>query len=115
MDGKLKVVPPKPVANNHRATSQKPDNAFWVDLDAEKGRPPRKGDQADSNKHRVAIKFAKRIRLDTVRAYLEGKMDFDNGVLEGISKTLPLSTGKRTADAVQISLTICFVSGRRRD
>ena len=110
MDGKLKVVPPKHVANNHRATSQKPDNAFEVDLDAEKGRKP-----GDKNKHRVQIKFAKKIRLETVRAYLDGKMDFDNGVLEGISKTLPSSTGKRTADAVQISLTICFVSGRQRD
>ena len=90
MDGKLKAVAPKQVADNHRATSQKPENQFLVDLDAEKGRIPRKPEDADKNKHRVVIKFAKRIRLDTVRAYLEGKMDFDNGVLEGISETLPL-------------------------
>ena len=115
MDGKLKAVSPKHVADNHRAVSQKPDNAFTVDLDAEKGQKPRKPEDVDRNKHRVAIKFAKKIRLETVRAYLEGKADFDNGVLEGISETLPLSAGKRTANAVQISLTICFVSHRRRD
>ena len=97
MDGKLKAVSPKHVADTHRATSQKPDNSFTVDLDAEKGQTSRKPGE---NTHRVAIKFAKRIRLDTVRAYLEGRMDFDNGVLEGISETLSLSTGKRTADAV---------------
>ncbi|CAD6579499.1 MAG: hypothetical protein ASARMPRED_009159 [Alectoria sarmentosa] len=64
------------------ATSQKPDNFFIVDLDAEKGQTPR-GDR--ENKHRVAIKFAKKVQLATVRAYVEGKMDFDNGVLEGIN------------------------------
>ena len=115
MDGKLEAVSPKYVADNHRATSQKPDNAFTVDLDAEKGRKPRDDKDKDKNTHRVAIKFAKKIRLETVRAYLEGKIDFDNGVLEGISKRLPLSTGNCTADTVQISLTIYFVNHRRRD
>ena len=85
------------MADDYRATSQKPDNAFIVDLDAEKNRTSR---NPDSNKHRVAIKFAKKIRLEVVRAYLEGKMDFDNAVLEGISEILLLSTGKRTADTV---------------
>lgn len=69
-------------AEHHRATSQKPDNSFIVDLDAEKGQTPR-GDR--ENKHRVVIKFAKKVQLATVRAYVEGEMDFDNGVLEGIS------------------------------
>lgn len=69
-------------ADQHRATSQKPDNNFIVDLDAEKGQAPR-GPRED--KHRVAIKFAKRVQLASVRAYLDGNMDFDNGVLEGIS------------------------------
>lgn len=64
------------------ATSQKPDNSFIVDLDAEKGQTPR-GDR--ENKHRVAIKFAKKVQLATVRGYLDGKISFDNGVLEGIN------------------------------
>ena len=115
MDGKLKAVSPKHEADNHRATSQKPENNFIVDLDAEKGQRPRKPEDVDKNKHRVAIKFTKKIRLEAVRAYLEGKADFDNAVLEGISKILPLSTGKRIADIIQISLTICFVNHRRRD
>lgn len=68
---------------------QKPPHSFIVDLDAEKGltpRAPREGQTARENKHRVAIKFAKKVQLATVRAYLEGTIDFDNGVLEGISK-----------------------------
>ena len=71
-----------------RATTQKPDNSFIVDLDAEKGVTPRpsKDGKPRENKHRVAIRFTKKLQLATVRAYLEGKMDFDNGVLEGISK-----------------------------
>ena len=76
-------------ADSCRATTQKPDNNFIVDLDAEKGqapRPPRDGQPARDNKHRVAIKFAKKIQLAMVREYLDGKTDFDNGVLEGISK-----------------------------
>ena len=112
MDGKLKAVSLKYVADNHRATSQKPDNSFTVDLDAEKGKTSRKPDE---NTHRVAIKFAKKIRLEMVRAYLEGKIDFDNAILEGISETSPLSTGNFIADTVQISLTIYSVSHRRRD
>lgn len=84
LDGKLNVVSKKDSAHDfYRATAQKPDNHFVVDLDAEKGQTPREGRE---NKHRVAIKFAKMIRLATVRAYLDGKIDFDNGILEGISK-----------------------------
>ncbi|KAF6219194.1 hypothetical protein HO133_005019 [Letharia lupina] len=70
------------------ATSQKPDRSFVVDLDVEKGqtpRAPRDGQAARENKHRVAIKFAKKVQLATVRAYLEGTVDFDNGILEGIN------------------------------
>ena len=54
-----------------------------VDLDAEKGQTPRPNHE---NKHRVGIKFSKKVQLASVRAYLDGKMDFDNGILEGISK-----------------------------
>ena len=76
------------LADSHRATSQKPDNSFVVDLDAERGQTPREGHE---NKHRVAIKFSTKVRLASVRAYLEGKMDFDNSVLEGISKASSLN------------------------
>ena len=87
LDGKLKAFPTEYSVNNHRATSQKSNADFMVDLDAERGRPPRKDKE---NKHRVAIKFAKKVQLATVRAYLDGKIDFDNGVLEGISMALSI-------------------------
>ena len=83
-----------------------------VDLDAEKGQAPRVGrdGKAIENKHRVAIKFAKKVQLATTRAYLEGKMDFDNGVLEGISKALCLLPNREIiANIVQISLITCCV------
>lgn len=64
------------------ATSKKPENNFLVDLDAEKGRTP---NPDKPNIHRVGIRFAKKIQLATVRAYLDGTMDFDNGVLEGVN------------------------------
>ena len=89
LDGKLEAVFDKHLIDGHRATQQKPENQFTVDLDAEKGQTSRK---AGENEHRVVIKFAKKIQLETVRAYLDGKIDFDNGVLEGISKGLSFST-----------------------
>ena len=77
-------------ADSYRATSKVDDErTFIVDLDVEKGRtprPPREGQTSRDNKHRVAIKPAKKIQLATVRAYLEGATSFNNGVLEGISK-----------------------------
>ncbi len=79
----------KRLADLLSATSQKPENSFIVDRDAEKGQAPREGGR--DNKHRVVIKFAKKVQLATVRAYLEGKIDFDNGVLEGISKASSIS------------------------
>lgn len=86
-----------------------------VDLDAEKGRTPRTDGKADDrdNKHRVVIKFAKKVQLATVRGYLDGQIDFDNGILEGISKTSLTFQRKRTANSAQTSLTIYFVRHRR--
>lgn len=89
LDGKLKAVSNQDLIDGHRATSQKPENSFNVDLDAEKGQAPRTN---KPNTHRVVIKYSKKIQLETVRAYLDGKMDFNNGVLEGISKTLFFTT-----------------------
>ena len=93
LDGKFDLISNRNSADSHRATSQKPDNSFEVDLDAEKGQTSREGHE---NKHRVLIKFAKKIRLETVRAYLEGNTDFDNGVLEGISIASSFSPVLRT-------------------
>ena len=101
-------------AKCHRATSQKPENSFTVDLDAEKGRTPRTdGKPERDNEHRVVIRFAKKVQLATVRGYLEGKIDFDNGILEGISKTSLTSQCKRTADSAQTSWTTCSVRHHR--
>ena len=84
MDGKSKrYTNDEHSAYPHRATSQKPENRFIVDLDEEKGQTPKEG---RDNKHRVAINFAKKVQLATVRGYLEGKIDFDKGILEGISE-----------------------------
>ena len=54
-----------------------------IDLDAEKGQPAREG---RSNRHRVVIRKTNIVNLAAVKAYLDGKMSFDNSVLEGISK-----------------------------
>ena len=62
-----------------------------VDLDAEEGRPnrPPRADGKD-NKHHVKINKAKngKVNLSTIKAYLEGTMDFDTPVLEAISQPL---------------------------
>lgn len=54
-----------------------------VDLDAERGIPPREG---RSNNHRVQISPTATVRLDTLNDYLEGKCDYDNNVMVAISK-----------------------------
>ena len=62
-----------------------------VDLDAEEGRPdrpPRK--DGKDNKHHVKINKAKNVKvnLSTIKAYLEGTMEFDTPILEAISQPL---------------------------
>lgn len=55
-----------------------------VDLDKEKGQPSR----ADrDNTHMVRIQKAKndKIHLSNIREYLDGKCDFNNGILEAIA------------------------------
>ena len=59
----------------------KPVNMI-VDLDAERGIPPREG---RSNNHRVQISPTATVRLDTLNDYLEGKCDYDNNVMVAIS------------------------------
>ncbi|KAI9798585.1 MAG: hypothetical protein M1833_004722 [Piccolia ochrophora] len=53
-----------------------------VDLDAEAGRPPR---AAGDNKHRFVMKKTSSINLAVIDAYLQGKMSFDNSVLQAIN------------------------------
>lgn len=59
-----------------------------VDLDVEEGRRPR-ADGKD-NKHRVKINKAKNVKvnLSTIKAYLDGTMEFDTPILEAISQPL---------------------------
>ena len=56
-----------------------------VDLDAERGRQSKPGRE---NHHSVRIEKAKndKIYLSVLRDYLDGKCDFNNGILEAISK-----------------------------
>lgn len=54
-----------------------------VDLDVEKGMTARPD---HPNVHKVVIRMTNAVNLAAVKAYLEGKMSFDNSVLEAISK-----------------------------
>lgn len=65
-------------------TDFKNEIRLQIDLDRERGIPPREGRAA--NVHRVTIRKAKIVNLNVLEAYLAGKMDFDNSVLEAISK-----------------------------
>lgn len=93
LDGKLKAVYNQDLINGHRATTKNPDNAFVVDLDAEKGQTPKEGKKRDV--HNVVIRFSKKLQLETVNAYLNGQTDFNTGVLEGISKAFSFITVTR--------------------
>jgi eukaryotic translation initiation factor 2C len=53
-----------------------------VNLDEEKGRPPR----AQPDNVFVIIRPSKTIRMAVLEAYLTRQMPFDNSVLEAISK-----------------------------
>ena len=61
-------------------------------MNAEAGRPPRKGKEGEirEDKHKVRINKAKKVNLSVIKAYLEGKMDFDTSILEAISQLILL-------------------------
>ena len=81
-----------------------------VDLDAEKGATVRPD---HPNTHRVVIRKTSAINLAAVKAYLEGKMSFDNSVLEAISELpMTLVSWYFRTNSDQTSSTIS--SGRRR-
>lgn len=58
-----------------------------VDLDAEKGRPPR----TTPDQCYVMIRPTKRIRMAVLQGYLSGQMQFDDTLLEAISKFTSLT------------------------
>ncbi|KAK3689869.1 Piwi domain-containing protein [Podospora appendiculata] len=62
------------------STAKTREERIMVDLDAEQGRRSK-----GTNIFRVTIRHATRIRLDSLRAYLQGKMAWDNSVLECMS------------------------------
>lgn len=66
-----------------------------IDLDRERGLPAREG--RAPNVHRVTIRKAKVVNLSVLEAYLAGQMDFDNSVLEAISK-LPVRLFRMYSD-----------------
>lgn len=57
-----------------------------VNLDKDKIRPPREG--APPNTVRVILRMTKQINMSVLSYYLEGKIQFDNSVLEAISMQL---------------------------
>ncbi len=59
------------------------DVNITIDIDAEDGNAPRK--DGKENKHRVLIKCTNKVRVDTLVQYLEGRIAFDNAVLEAIN------------------------------
>jgi hypothetical protein len=69
-------------ANSIRCAFNVPEQRIMVNLDEEKGRPPRP--QLDSVF--VIIRPSKTIRMAVLKAYLTRQMPFDNSVLEAISK-----------------------------
>lgn len=60
-----------------------------VNMDMEKGRTPKPG--AAANVFILHIRQTTQINMGVVQAYLQGKVDFDNHVLEAISKSHSLN------------------------
>lgn len=78
-----------------------------VDLDAEKGRPPR--DQPDHVY--VVIRPAKIVRMAVLQAYLSRQMPFDKSILEAISR-FPILTSRSLTNPFQLSLIMSCVNTR---
>lgn len=60
-----------------------PAKQHTIDLDQEKGIPPRAGNTR-SNSHKVQIRPAATVNLAAIEAYLQGKISMDNSVLQAI-------------------------------
>lgn len=65
-------------------TNFKEDLNLLIDLDQERGIPPREG--RTPNQHRVVIRKTSVVNLAALEAYLDGKMSFGSPILEAISK-----------------------------
>ncbi len=80
------------LSNFNRAPTDIKPTRIVVDLDAEKGVEPRAPNPAKpderSNVHNVFIKKANNhgVNLHLIKDYLDGRSDFNNGILEAISK-----------------------------
>ena len=64
-----------------------------VDFDQERGITPRPN--AKANTMDLWLQKSKEVNLAALRAYVDGTMDFDNSVLESISKRFLTSALKR--------------------
>lgn len=71
-------------------TDFKKDISIVVDLDQERNIIPKPG--RTLNQHRVLIRKTNAVNLAAVQAYLDGRMSFNNTVLEGISETIAQAT-----------------------
>jgi hypothetical protein len=80
--GKLWKIHDCENANSIRCAFEVPEQRIMVNLDEEKGRPPR----AQPDNVYVVIRKSKTIRMAVLSAYLTRQMPFDNSVLEAISK-----------------------------
>lgn len=74
-----------------------------LDMDKEKGKPPREG---RSNTVVVHIRRTKDIDLSIISAYLAKKTDFNNSVLEAVSESLSLPRYEIATNCIQPSLTM---------
>jgi eukaryotic translation initiation factor 2C len=71
--------------DSERCAFNVPEQRILVDLDAEKGRPPRPGKE---DRCYCVIRPAKMIRMSVIEAYLSRQIQFDNAILEAISMLL---------------------------
>lgn len=83
---------------------------FEVDLDEERKVPAKEG--RPPNRHRVIIRKTNKVNLSTLKFYLERRANFDNSVLEAISKT-SLSLYAAWILTIMKTFSIIF-SARRR-
>ena len=97
LDGKLLVGRLRARLNVYRSlTNFKDDLIMVIDLDQERGIPPREG--RTPNQHRVVIRKTSVVNLAAIEAYLEGKMSFGTPILEAISKVKPTFQISPSAD-----------------
>lgn len=93
------------------STNKVDEIRITVNLDEERGKPAN-----ENNTYYVIIRNTGTIRLNALRAYLEGKMDWDNSVLECMSESSPTPSPvprERRLTPPQTSSTMSFDRARR--